>query len=88
MYLMEDITPLRKRLLNYVKTKCDDQFVMCHTMNGKIHIRHFAAKAGKLLGVKKMKELVIGSLYCHLNICLKYNINDDFDALRLSTIIL
>ena len=35
VYLMEDLTPLRKRLLNYVKTQCDDQFVMCHTINGK-----------------------------------------------------
>ena len=49
-YITKDLIPLRKKLLNYVKTKCGDQFVMCHTINGKIHMKHSAAKAGKPLG--------------------------------------
>ena len=36
VFITEDLTPLRNKLLNYVKNKCDDRFVLCHTLNGKI----------------------------------------------------
>ena len=32
----KDLTQLRCKLLNYVKTKCGNKFVMCHTYNEKI----------------------------------------------------
>ena len=30
----EDLTPLRTKLFHYLKDQCDDDFVMCHTLNG------------------------------------------------------
>jgi len=29
--------------------QCDDRFVMCHTFNGNIRMKHSAKKAGKPL---------------------------------------
>ena len=82
VYLKKDLTPLRKRLVNYVKAKCNDQSVMHHTINGKIRMKHSAAKAGKPLGDGGRDEglgnwLAISSPE-HL---FKYNIDVDFDAL-------
>ena len=81
-YITEDLTLLRNKLLNYMKTKCDDQFVMCHTINGKIRMKHFAAKAGKPLENSGRDEgtgnwLAISSP----DDLFRYNIDLDFDAL-------
>ena len=35
-FISEDLAILKLRLLNYVKNECDDNFVSCHTRNGKI----------------------------------------------------
>ena len=39
IYLTEDLTQLRYKLQNYVKTKCGNKFVMCHTYNRKIRMK-------------------------------------------------
>ena len=44
IYLTEDLTQLRYKLLNYVKTKCGNKFVMCHTYNGKIRMKECGKK--------------------------------------------
>ena len=82
VYLTEDLTPWRKRLLNYVKTKCDDQLVMCHAINGKIRMKYSAAKAGKPLSDSGRDEgfgnwLAISSP----KYLFKYHIDVNFDAL-------
>ena len=35
-FITEDLTPLRSKLLNYVKNDCEGKFVLCHTYNGRI----------------------------------------------------
>ena len=39
-FVVEDITPLRQKLLNYVKNECDGEFVLRHTYNGKIRMKN------------------------------------------------
>ena len=48
-FITEDITPLRSKLLNYVKNHCDGEFVLCHTYNGRIRMKKSARKHGNLL---------------------------------------
>ena len=38
-FLTEDLTPLRLKLLNYVKYECNDKFVLCHSRNGRIRMK-------------------------------------------------
>ena len=49
----EDVTPLRSKLLNYVKNHCDGEFVLCHTYNGRIRMKKSARKHGNLLTDEK-----------------------------------
>ena len=57
-FFSEDLTILKSGLLNYVKNECDDNFVLCHTRNGKIRIKRSARK-GKLN--ENEKDLGIGN---------------------------
>ena len=41
-FITEDLTPLRSKLLYYVKHHCDEKFVMCHTRNGNILMKKSA----------------------------------------------
>ena len=49
IYIVEDLTQLRYKLLNYVKTKYDDEFVMCHTYNRKTRMKKCGKKETGLL---------------------------------------
>ena len=42
--VVEDITPLRQKLLNYAKNECNGEFVLRHTYNGKIRMKKISAK--------------------------------------------
>ena len=35
-FITKDLTPLRSKMLRYVKKECDNDFVFCHSYNGKI----------------------------------------------------
>ena len=48
-FITEDLTPLRSKLLRYIKAECDDAFVLVHSMNGKIRMKKSARKAGKII---------------------------------------
>ena len=45
-FITEDLTPLRAKLLRYVKEECEDNFVLCHTMNDAIRMKKSAYKNG------------------------------------------
>ena len=47
-FITEDLTPLRSKLLNYVKNDCEGKFVLCHTYNGRIRMKKSALKQGVL----------------------------------------
>ena len=44
VFITEDLTSLRSKLLSYVKNKCNGDFVLCHTYNGKIRMKRSAKK--------------------------------------------
>ena len=48
-FITEDLTPLRAKLLQYVKNECDDKFVLVHTMNGKIRCKKSAKSEGQII---------------------------------------
>ena len=41
-----DLTPLRSKLLQYIKKECQNDFVLCHTFNGNIRMKRSAKKQG------------------------------------------
>ena len=45
-FITEDLTPLRSKLLRYVKKVCDNDFVLSHSYNGKIRMKKSAQKTG------------------------------------------
>jgi len=45
IFIAEDLTPMRAKLLNYIKDECKNDFVLCHTINGKIRMKKSAVKA-------------------------------------------
>ena len=45
-FITEDLTPLRSKLLRYVEKECDNDFVLCHSRNGKIRMKKSAQRAG------------------------------------------
>ena len=48
-FITEDLTPLRAKLLEYVKNECDDKFVSVHTMNGKMRCKKSAKSEGQII---------------------------------------
>ena len=52
-FITEDITPLRSKLLPYVKNECSGKFVLCHTINGRIRMKKSAKYEGKIGNNKK-----------------------------------
>ena len=59
-FITEDLTPLRSKLLNYVKNECDGKFVLCHTYNGRIRMKRSAREQGVLTNGNKDKVLATG----------------------------
>ena len=55
---MEDLTPLRSKLLQYVKKESNNKFVLYRTNNGNLRMKKSAKKEG-LIGVNE-KDLGIG----------------------------
>ena len=47
-FITEDLTPLRSKLLNYVKNDCEGKFVLCHTYNARIRMKKSALEQGVL----------------------------------------
>ena len=45
VFISEDLTPLRSKLLQYVKKENNNNFVLCHTINGNIKMKKSAEKA-------------------------------------------
>ena len=47
-FITEDLTLLRSKLLHYIKTNCKN-FVLAHTINGKIRVKKSATCSGRIL---------------------------------------
>ena len=46
VFITEDLTPLRLKLLQYIKKECQIDFVLGHTFNGNIRMKKSAKKQG------------------------------------------
>ena len=46
VFITEDLTPLRSKLLQYIKKECQNDFVLGHTFNGNIRMKRSAKKQG------------------------------------------
>ena len=54
-FITEDLTPLRSKLLHYIKTNCEN-FVLAHTINGKIRVKKSATSTGRILSEGEKDE--------------------------------
>ena len=82
-FITEDLTPLRSKLLNYIKYECNDEFVLCHSYNGKIRMKKSSIKAGLPLD-KNGKDQGTGKWLTVSSIddLFKYNVDIDFEKLN------
>ena len=48
VYLTEDLTSLRAKMLKYVKEVGKNKFILFHTINGKIRMKRSAREAGTI----------------------------------------
>ena len=46
VFITEDLTPLRSKLLQYIKKECQNDFVLGHTFNGNIRMKRSAKNQG------------------------------------------
>ena len=76
MHITEDLTQLRYKILNHVKTKCNDRFVMCHSYNSKIRMKEAGKEDGKWIIATSPDDLF------NLNM----NIEIDFAALHFQSL--
>ena len=79
-FVVEDITPLRQKLLNYVKNECDGEFVLCHTY-GKIRMKKSARKNGDLSNDDKDEGIGDWITITSPDDLFKHDINIDFEKL-------
>ena len=69
-FITEDLTPLRTKLLRYVEEECEDNFVLCHIINGAIRVKKLAYEM--VFSSTKMemtKEQATGSTSNHRMTC-------------------
>ena len=82
VYLSEDLTPLRAKMLKYVKKVDKNKFVLFHTINEKICMKQLARELGTIKNKKSDtgtgNRLTIESPDDQF----KYKINIDFDKLN------
>ena len=77
-FVVEEITPLRQKLLNHVKNECDGEFVLCHTYNGKIRLKKSARRNGDLNNDDKDEGIGDGIIITSLDGLFKHDIIIDF----------
>ena len=58
-FITEDLTPLRSKLLNYMKNDCEGKLFFCHTCNSRIRRKKSAFEQGVLPDGSK-DEVVTG----------------------------
>ena len=77
-FITEDITPLRSKLLHYVKNECSGKFILYHTINGRIRIKKSAKYKGKIGNNEKDEEIGDWITISTPDDLFKHNIGIDF----------
>ena len=82
-FITEDLTPLRSKLFEYLKETGKGEFVLFHTINGKIRMKKSAKKFSQILGENEKDEGVANKwLYISLpDDLLKHGIELNFQQL-------
>ena len=81
VYLTEDLTSLRAKILKYVKKVGKNQFVLFHTVNGKIRIKQSAREAGTITNNESDTDTGNWLTIDSPDDLFKYGMNIDFDKL-------
>ena len=81
-FIIEDLTPLRSKLLRYATKECNNDFVLCHSHNGKIRMKKSALKTGFPLD-KNGNDQGTGKWLTVTSVddLFKINVDVDFDKL-------
>ena len=66
VYLTEDLTSLRAKMLKYVKEVGKNKFVLFHAINGKIRMKQSAREAGTITNNESDTGREIGQQLIHL----------------------
>ena len=82
VFISEDLTPLRFKLLQYVKKENNNNFVLCHTINGNIRMKKSAKKAGLIQEHEKDEETGPWLNVSCSDDLFKYNVDIDFVKLN------
>ena len=80
--IIEDITPLRSKLLHYVKNECGGKFVLCYTINGRIRMKKSAKYEGKIGNNEKDEGIGDWITISTPDDLFKHNIDVDFQKLN------
>lgn len=87
-FITEDLTPLRSKLLHYVKNYCEDEFVLCHTYNGRIRMKKSARKYGELDDDEKDEGIGNWLMVSSPDDLFRHNIDVDFAKLDYKPLML
>ena len=82
VYLTEDLTSLRAKMLKYVKEVGKNKFVLFHTINGKIRMKQSAREAGTITNNESDTGTGNWLTIDSPDDLFKYGMNIDFDKLN------
>ena len=81
VYLTEDLTSLRAKMIKYVKEVGKNKFVLFHTINGKIRMKQSAREAGTITNIERDTGTGNWLTIDSPDDLFKYGMNIDFDKL-------
>ena len=82
VYLTEDLTSLRAKMLKYVKEVAKNKFILFHTINGKIRMKRSAREAGTITNNERDTGTGNWLTIDSPDDLFKYGMNIDFDKLN------
>ena len=83
-FITKELASFRCKPLQYVKFECDNEFVRCHTINGKVRMKKSAGEAGKLVGNLKYEGFGDWIYINGIDDLIKLNADIDFRKLNCS----
>ena len=82
VYLTEDLTSLRAKMLKYVKEVAKNKFILFHTINGKIRMKRSAREAGTITNNERDTGTGNWLTIDSPDDLFKYGMDIDFDKLN------
>ena len=82
VYLTEDLTSLRAKMLKYAKEVAKNKFILFHTINGKIRMKRSAREAGTITNNERDTGTGNWLTIDSPDDLFKYGMDIDFDKLN------